>query len=148
MRRRSKRTISGFPLGACLAVRRDVIDQVGLLDEAYGMYMEELDFCARIWAAGYTVRILPTVAVTHHGGQSTGQALEAMFLALHRARRRFYARHRPVWWNTGARWLTRVGLIVLTVQSLVASRQGKLAWDECRLQARMYGRAWHIWTQD
>ena len=138
----------GFPLGACLAVRRDVLDQVGLLDEAYGMYMEELDFCARVRAAGYAVMILPTVAVTHHGGQSTGQAPEAMFLSLQRARRRFYAHYRPVWWNACARWLTRAGLIVLTMQAFVAFRQGTLAWEQCRARARMNGRAWRCWARE
>jgi N-acetylglucosaminyl-diphospho-decaprenol L-rhamnosyltransferase len=136
----------GFPLGACLAVRRDVLDRVGLLDEAYGMYMEELDFCARVGAAGYAVQIVPTVAVTHHGGQSTGQAPEAMFLALHRARRRFYTRYRPAWWNRCARWLTRAGLAALFIQAFVASRRGQLTWEQCRARARMYGRAWRIWA--
>lgn len=138
----------GFPLGACLAVRRDVLDHVGFLDEAYGMYMEELDFCARVRAAGYAVRILPTVAMTHHGGQSTGQAPEAMFLALHRARRRFYARYRPAWWNTCARWLTRAGLLVLSAQAFVAFRCGNLAWETCRERMRLYGRVWRGWARD
>jgi len=135
----------GFPLGACLATRRDVLDRVGLLDETYGMYMEELDFCARVRAAGYAVQILPTVAMTHYGGQSTRQAPEAMFLALHRARRRFYARYRPAWWNACARWLTRTGLIVLSIQALIACRRGELPWDECRTRARTYGRVWQSW---
>jgi N-acetylglucosaminyl-diphospho-decaprenol L-rhamnosyltransferase len=136
----------GFPLGACLAVRREALDRVGLLDETYGMYMEELDFCARVRAAGYAVQILPTVAVTHHGGQSTGQAPEAMFLALHRARRRFYARYYPAWWNVCARWLTRAGLLARSAQAFIAFRRGRLTWDECRARARMYGRAWRGWA--
>ncbi len=137
----------GFPLGACLAVRRDVLERVGLLDEAYGMYMEELDFCARIRAAGYAVMILPTVAVTHHGGQSTGQMPEAMFLALHRARRRFYSRYRPVWWNACARWLTRAGLIVRSIQAFVAFRRGRLTWEQYRARTRIYGRTWRCWSR-
>jgi N-acetylglucosaminyl-diphospho-decaprenol L-rhamnosyltransferase len=137
----------GFPLGACLAVRRDVLERVGLLDEAYGMYMEELDFCARIRAAGYAVMILPTVAVTHHGGQSTGQMPEAMFLALHRARRRFYTRYRPVWWNACARWLTRAGLIVRSIQAFVAFRRGTLTWEQYRARTRIYGRTWRCWSR-
>ena len=135
----------GFPLGACLAARREVFDHVGLLDEAYGMYMEEVDFCARVHAAGYAVHILPTVAITHHGGQSTSQAPEAMFLALHRARRRFSAQYRPAWWNWCARWLTRVGLVVASVRLFIGYRRGALPWFACRAQVRMYGRAWRLW---
>lgn len=138
----------GFPLGACLAVRRDVLDRVGLLDEAYGMYMEELDFCVRVSAVGYAVHILPTVAITHHGGQSTSQAPEAMFLALHRARRRFYARHRPPWWNAAARWLTRAGLFVASAREFASFRRGEMAWEICRSRVRVYGRAARLWRRN
>jgi len=137
----------GFPLGACLAVRRDVLDAVGLLDEAYGMYMEEVDFCARVRAAGYAVQILPTVAVTHHGGQSTGQSPEAMLLALHRARRRFYARHYPAWWNLCARGLVRIGLVVRFMLAFAAFRRGEMRWEACRERVRLYGRASRLWLE-
>jgi len=137
----------GFPLGACLAVRRDVLDRVGLLDETYHMYMEELDFCARVRAAGYAVQILPTVAVTHHGGQSTGQAPEAMFLSLHQARRRFYARYYPVWWNACAGVLTWSGLVMRSIQVFAAFRRGELAWDACRGRVRTYGQAARLWAR-
>ncbi|MDQ6604447.1 MAG: glycosyltransferase family 2 protein [Chloroflexota bacterium] len=137
----------GFPLGACLAVRLDVLDRVGLLDEAYGMYMEELDFCARVRAAGYAVQILPTVAITHHGGQSTRQAPEAMFLALHRARRHFYRHYYPAWWNIGVRWLAETGLIVASARSFFAFRRGEHAWETCRAAVRAYGAAWRFWRQ-
>ncbi len=135
----------GFPLGACLATRRDVLDAVGSLDEAYGMYMEEIDFCARVRAAGYTVHILPQVVVTHHGGRSTRQAPEAMFLALHRARRRFSAEHHPRWWRWCAARLTRTGLVVASARAFIAFRRGSLVWDECRARVRMYGRAARLW---
>jgi N-acetylglucosaminyl-diphospho-decaprenol L-rhamnosyltransferase len=138
----------GFPLGACIAVRRDVLDRVGLLDEAYGMYMEEPDFCARVEAAGYAVHILPTVAITHHGGRSTGQAPEAMFLALHRARRRFYARFRPAWWNCCAQWLARAGFAVAAARAFVGFRRGALSWGECRARVRIYGRGWRVWSDE
>jgi N-acetylglucosaminyl-diphospho-decaprenol L-rhamnosyltransferase len=105
------------------------------------MYMEEVDFCARVGAAGYAVHILPTVAITHHGGQSTSQVPEAMFLALHRARRRFSVRYRPAWWNRCARWLTRLGLVVASMRAFVAFRHGALPWAICRARVRMYGRA-------
>jgi GT2 family glycosyltransferase len=81
------------PLGACMLVRREVIDQVGLLDENYFMYSEEIDWCRRIGGAGWTILIAPAARIVHHGGQSTGQASEAMFLQLHRSRARYFARY-------------------------------------------------------
>jgi len=137
----------GFPLGAALATRGDVLDAVGLLDEGYGMYMEELDFCARVWAAGWVVRILPNTVIIHHGGQSTRQSPEAMTLALHRARRRFYARFRPLWWNVVARALIRVALPVAAARAFRAYRRANTDWSLCRTTIRRYGNAWRLWGE-
>ncbi len=109
------------------------------------MYMEEVDFCARVGAAGYAVHILPSVAITHHGGQSTGQAPEAMFLALYRARRRFFGRFRPAWWYRCARALTGAGLVTASMRAFLAYRRGAMTWETCRAQVRLYGRAWRLW---
>jgi GT2 family glycosyltransferase len=81
------------PLGACMLVRREVIDQVGLLDENYFMYSEEIDWCRRITGAGWTILIAPAVKIIHYGGQSTSQASEEMFLQLHRSRARYFAHY-------------------------------------------------------
>lgn len=137
----------GFPLGAALAVRGEVFDTIGLLDEGYGMYMEEPDLCARVWAAGWAVRLLPDVTIIHHGGQSTGQMSEAMFLALHRARRRFYARFRPQWWNTAARTLVRTGCVVAAGRELHAHRRGKTDEPTYHRRIQQYGCAWRLWGE-
>jgi len=135
----------GFPLGAALAVRRDVLDRVGPLDEGYGMYMEEPDLCARVSAAGWETRIVPAAAITHHGGSSTGQVPGRMFLALHAARRRFYARFRSPLWNVAARRLTRAGLVVAAARVWFAFRRGSLDREDCRDAVRVYGAAWQLW---
>jgi len=137
----------GFPLGAVLAVRGEVFDAVGLLDEGYGMYMEEPDLCARVWAAGWAVRLLPDATIIHHGGQSTGQMPEAMFLALHRARRRFYARFRPRWWNATARTLVRTGCVVAAGRELHAYRSGKTDESTYHRRIQQYGCAWRLWGE-
>jgi N-acetylglucosaminyl-diphospho-decaprenol L-rhamnosyltransferase len=91
------------PLGACMLVRRAALEEVGLLDEGYFMYSEEIDWCRRFKAAGWTVLITPAAHIVHHGGQSTRQAAPAMFIELHRSRARYFARHdrrvlRPSGW--------------------------------------------------
>lgn len=55
-------------VGAFLVVRREVIEQVGDLDERFFLYSEEEDWCLRIRRAGWDVRHLPTLRVIHHGG--------------------------------------------------------------------------------
>ncbi len=57
--------------GASLMIRREVFDQVGLLDERYFMYYEEVDFCRRARAAGWACWYLPESRVVHLVGQSS-----------------------------------------------------------------------------
>ena len=81
------------PLGACMLVRAEAIDEVGLLDEGYFMYSEEIDWCRRMQAAGWTCLTAPAARVVHYGGQSTGQRKDAMVLELHRSRARYFQRY-------------------------------------------------------
>ncbi|MDX1614264.1 MAG: glycosyltransferase family 2 protein [Candidatus Promineifilaceae bacterium] len=77
-------------LGACLLLRRSVLDEVGLLDESYFMYTEEVDLFYRLSKSGYRSWYLPTATVTHHGGASSRQIPEKMYLELYRSKVRFY----------------------------------------------------------
>ncbi len=79
--------------GACLIVRREVIDQVGLLDDAYFMYSEEVDWCLRIRRAGWQLYWVPQAQVIHYGGQSTRQVAVTMFLQLYRAKLLYFRKH-------------------------------------------------------
>jgi len=58
--------------GACMLVRREVFEQIGLLDEGYFMYYEEVDFCLRAARAGWECWYLPDARVVHLVGQSSG----------------------------------------------------------------------------
>lgn len=58
--------------GASLFVRREVFDTVGLLDDAYFMYYEEVDFCHRARNAGWSCWYLPASRVVHLVGQASG----------------------------------------------------------------------------
>ena len=60
-------------VGACLLVRNSAIRKVGLLDEGYFMYSEELDWCRRFSRAGWKTVYHPAAQVIHHGGQSSDQ---------------------------------------------------------------------------
>lgn len=51
--------------GACFLVRREVIEEVGLLDERYFMYAEDLDWCMRIKEAGWKIYYNPEASVVH-----------------------------------------------------------------------------------
>jgi GT2 family glycosyltransferase len=51
--------------GACMYVRRPVIEQIGLLDERYPMAYEDVDWCLRAWEAGFRVLYQPAAELTH-----------------------------------------------------------------------------------
>jgi N-acetylglucosaminyl-diphospho-decaprenol L-rhamnosyltransferase len=77
-------------LGACFLLRR----AAGLeFDEAYFMYVEEVDLCWRLHRAGWKVRYLPELTVLHHAGASTRQRSAAMSAQLVRSRRIFNRRY-------------------------------------------------------
>jgi N-acetylglucosaminyl-diphospho-decaprenol L-rhamnosyltransferase len=57
--------------GASLMVRREVFDAVGLLDEGYFMYFEEVDFCLKAFRAGWPCWYVPKSRVVHLVGQSS-----------------------------------------------------------------------------
>lgn len=56
--------------GACLLIRRKTIDQVGLLDESYFMYTEEVDWCYRAKEMGWLTYYYPKSVIIHHQGSS------------------------------------------------------------------------------
>jgi hypothetical protein len=92
-------------LGASMLVRAQAMAEVGLLDEGFFMYSEELDWCARFRAAGWQVRLALASEVVHHGGASTRQVPDRMLIELFRTRARFFRRHRPAWWFAPLMWL-------------------------------------------
>jgi len=56
--------------GSCLVVRRKALADVGLLDERFFMYFEDIDFCKRIKDKGWQVQYFPDETILHYGGQS------------------------------------------------------------------------------
>ncbi|MEL6495305.1 MAG: glycosyltransferase family 2 protein [Cyanobacteria bacterium J06623_7] len=58
--------------GASMLIRREVFDRVGLMDEAYFLYYEEVDFCLQANRAGYSCCYVPASRVVHLVGQSSG----------------------------------------------------------------------------
>ncbi len=76
--------------GACLMLRREAIRDVGVLDEDYFMYGEELDWCFRARQRGWLIYYMPEVRVTHFGGRSTALDAPGMFVHSYRSWLRFY----------------------------------------------------------
>lgn len=140
--------------GAGMMMRGDALRVVGLLDEGFFMYDEDVDWCTRARNLGFQLLLLPNVRVLHHGGGSSGRApsgqrsaLEAsatslrMRYELRRSRYRLYRKHRAIWEICSLKALTDT---VLLMQSLKA---GLLAciWPTRRAGAIALMRAnWRI----
>jgi GT2 family glycosyltransferase/glycosyltransferase involved in cell wall biosynthesis len=61
--------------GACMYVRREVIDRIGLLDERYAMAYEDVDWCLRAWESGFRVMYFPAAQMVHHESVTRGTEL-------------------------------------------------------------------------
>jgi GT2 family glycosyltransferase len=97
--------------GASVLVRREVFAEVGLLDEGFFLYFEDVDFCRRAWSAGWECWHVPSSRVVHLEGQSTGMSgaekaarrVPPYWLA---ARRRYFVKHHGdlVAWVASLAW--------------------------------------------
>jgi N-acetylglucosaminyl-diphospho-decaprenol L-rhamnosyltransferase len=83
--------------GACLLVRRADAEAVGLLDERFFMYTEDVDFCASLRARGRKILFAADVEVVHLRGRSKISAPEATHRAYRRSHVAFYEKHHPMW---------------------------------------------------
>jgi N-acetylglucosaminyl-diphospho-decaprenol L-rhamnosyltransferase len=79
--------------GAFMLCRAEAVAQVGLLDEGYWLYMEDLDWCHRFWDAGWKVFYEPSAVALHvKGGSSSDRRAPRQEIAFHRGMGRFYRR--------------------------------------------------------
>ncbi len=91
--------LEGWPdwvSAACLLIRRTDAEAVGLLDERYFMYTEDVDFCAALRARGRRILFTPSVEVVHFRGRSAAGAPAATAAAYRRSHLAFYEKHHPL----------------------------------------------------
>ena len=117
-------------LGAALMARGQAIQAVGLLDEHFFMYCEEIDWCWRLHDAGWPLWCVPAARVTHFEGQSTRQFRGEMIVALWRSRLRLYAlRYGPLRRRV-ARTMVRVGMALESRRARQQAARGALTAEE------------------
>jgi N-acetylglucosaminyl-diphospho-decaprenol L-rhamnosyltransferase len=83
--------------GACLLVRRADALAVGLLDERYFLYAEDVDFCAALRSLGKGIGFTPAAEIVHLRGASRKRRPAATEAAYRRSQLAFYAKHHPRW---------------------------------------------------
>jgi N-acetylglucosaminyl-diphospho-decaprenol L-rhamnosyltransferase len=83
--------------GACVLLRWEAVEQVGLLDESVFMYSEELDWCRRAKSGNWRVVYLPIAQVVHHEGKSSEQAVAARHIHFQEAKIHYFRKHHGRW---------------------------------------------------
>lgn len=78
--------------GACMAIRRETLRDVGPLDERFFMYFEDADLCRRARTAGWLVYYLPHIEIVHQTGASSRSKPRAVWL-LHRSAFLYHRKH-------------------------------------------------------
>ncbi len=80
-------------MGAFMLVRREAVAQVGMMDDSYFMYSEEVDWCYRFKKAGWKILYNPAVQTVHLWGGSSQQVRVEMFLQMHRSKIEFFRKN-------------------------------------------------------
>ncbi len=104
--------------GACMLLRRSAFLQVGGFDKHYPMHFEDVDLMARLHQAGWTVRLVPNVIVSHAGGVSSRSRPVRVMWNKHRGLWRYLNQHPELPWPAWSRalwWLGIHGHAVLMV---------------------------------
>jgi GT2 family glycosyltransferase len=118
------------PCGAFMLVRREVAEQVGLLDEAYFMYGEDVDWSFRIKAAGWRIMYVPVTTVQHRKRASSRRFRQQTIRYFHDGMRRFYRAHYA---NGQPRLVSLVILFAIAARERVELTLDRLAaWRRSR----------------
>lgn len=137
----------GHPLGAAMCVKREAIEQAGLLDQRYHMYVEEIDWSKRIVSAGWRAYCVPAAVITHYGGQSTGQIQTNSFINLWTSRHRFYS----TYYSPSKLWLAqqivKIGMKRNARRDAEAVQQGKLTQTQLAERLSGYRQVITIWER-
>jgi len=115
------------PMGSALAIRREAVEDVGLLDEQFPIFFNEVDWCYRARQKGWRIVFTPDVEIVHYGGRSTSQVRLSAIMESHRSLVRFYQKH----YRSRMFWT----IYVLVIFSIYAGALARLAW--AALQNRM-----------
>ncbi|HEY8108884.1 MAG TPA: glycosyltransferase family 2 protein [Patescibacteria group bacterium] len=133
-----KRRAVGDLLGACEVFRRDLLKEVGTLDERFFIFLEETDFSRRVREAGYDLLYQPGVRVLHHWGAAidSGGSLAKRFNLFYPSLYKFFQKHHGDGYVAVARLLALV-LLPVTLAFVL------LAWIPLALLSLLTGKPFY-----
>jgi N-acetylglucosaminyl-diphospho-decaprenol L-rhamnosyltransferase len=125
-------------MGAAVVLRRAALEEVGLFDEDFFLYSEEVDLQARLHGAGWDVHYFPGVTVVHHESQFSADIPERRINEMWRSRHRYWRKHHS---DVGA----RIAALATGAQYSVRALVSPVARREPGLGARMRLHAHDAW---
>lgn len=84
-----------YVIGAAMAIRRQTLEQIGLLDEGFFLFYEDTDFCFRVKQAGYRVVYVPQATAVHIESVKTQKESDSYLRHMYTSRWRFLLKHYP-----------------------------------------------------
>lgn len=126
-------------LGAALLFRRELCDALTGMDEKFGIYFEETDWCYRARRAGWQLFYTPDATLTHLGAHSTRQNPEKSSAQFYKSQAYFYRKNYGLLKYLALKTLTLFGLLYWLMRSLNGYLRGRIDGQKFRLRLRSYG---------
>jgi len=133
-------------IGACMMVNREALDQVGVLDEDYFLFLEETDLCYRMKKAGWKIYHVPQAEVYHFQGKSAEAERKRAKVEYYRSRYHFFKKNR----GSGRYFLLVAGLMVRLVAESISMALvclftlGRVKRWRRKLSIYTYLLGWHL----
>ena len=118
--------------GACMMVRKEVIDEVGGLDEEFFIYGEELDWCYRMKERGWKVYFTPKATIVHLGGQAMNRAANKRIVLKYKGQYLFYKKHYPLYKYAILRtFVTIIAIVRIVILGVIAflPKKSRPTWE-------------------
>ncbi|AFC27525.1 glycosyl transferase family 2 [Paenibacillus mucilaginosus 3016] len=113
-------------VGAFMMVRKEAIEQVGMLDEEFFMYGEDIDWCYRIKQAGWEIYYYPRTQIIHYKGASSRRKPFKIIYEFHRAMFLFHKKHFQRKYSFVTNGLVYAGISIKLILSILMNRFGSV----------------------
>ena len=126
-------------MGSALMLRREAVAEVGLFDESFFLYFEEVDLCLRLHRAGWQMRYFPEVTVFHHKGELSGYVPQRRINEWWRGQHRYWRKNHSA---VGA----RIAALAIGARYLAAAAIGLARRESARAELMwLFARnAWRV----
>ena len=128
-------------LGATLLFRRELYDQLPGMDEKFGIYFEETDWCYRARRAGWKLLYTPDAVITHLGAHSTSKNPEKSSAQFYKSQSYFYRKNYGPAKYAALKGITAVGLLYWAARTVVGLLTKKIDGEKLRVRLSSY---WEI----